>query len=98
MLFPDDNDEMRWVEETSLPTRPKEIRKLYDDFGIIRKGRYGCPVTFNRLTMSWYLNCSKRPNVRCDEYDDFFALRDIRPGEELTVDYWTYSERPARRL
>jgi len=48
--------------------------------------------------MSWYLNeplKSKEPNVGCDpETDDFFAMRDVRLGEELTVDCDTYSEEP----
>jgi SET domain-containing protein len=54
--------------------------------------RYGCPATFNSLTPSWYLNHSTTPNLRCDENYDFFALRTVKPGEELTVDYSTYSE------
>ncbi len=95
-LFSDDNEEMLWIEEKSLPKAPKEIRKLYDDFAVIKGKRYGCPRTFNRLTMAWYLNEPKsgqRPNVLCDsESYDFFALRDIEAGEELTVDYSKYSE------
>lgn len=99
-LFSDDNEEMLWIEEQSLPKAPKEIRKLYDDFAVIKGKRYGCPRTFNRLTMAWYLNEPKsgqRPNVLCDsESYDFFALRDIEVGEELTVDYSKYSEAPPR--
>lgn len=100
-IFRGDNDEMSWVEESRVPRRPKSIWKLYDDFPVRRrdphdkkkKKRYGCPANFNRLTISWYLNESKRPNVRCDpEYFNFFALTDIEPGEELSVDYSTYSE------
>jgi hypothetical protein len=105
-LFVGDNDEMVWVEEDRLPRAPRSVRKLYDDFAVIktvqkgkngRKGRYyGCPLSFNRLTVSWYLNeppKSVEPNVRCDPSSyEFLALRDIEPGEELTVDYSTYSE------
>ncbi len=94
MPFHDDNDEMIWIEDASVPKGPMEIRRLYDDFAIIRSGRYGCPPSFNSLTVSWYLNHSKKPNVRCDENYDFVALKDIRPGEELTVDYSTFSELP----
>jgi hypothetical protein len=104
-LFIGDNDEMVWVERDELPGARTPVRKLYDDFAVIktdeqgkkdRKTRYGCPVSFNQLTMSWYLNeppKSVRPNVRCDPSSyEFFALRDIEPGEELTVAYSTYSE------
>ncbi len=102
-LFPSDCEEMVWKEKSDLPRRPMAIRELYDDFGVVmtdekdKKTRYGCPMNFNRLTVSWYLNRpqkSKKPNVRCDENYNFFALRDINPGEELTVDYRTYSEEP----
>jgi hypothetical protein len=75
-----------------LPKRPKEILRLYEDFAVIKDNRYGCPPTFNRLTMSWYINHSENPNVYCDENYNFFALRDIKPGEELTADYSTYND------
>jgi hypothetical protein len=91
-LFTGDVDEMIWIEKDELGVLPKRIQELYNDFAVLRNGRYGCPLSFNRLTPSWYLNNSKTPNVRCDENYDFVARRTIRPGEELTVDYSTYSE------
>jgi hypothetical protein len=99
-LFSQDSDEMRWIEADSLPA-DKQIRRLYDDFAVVKNGkngrpkRYGCPSHFDRLTTSWYLNDPKpgqKPNVRCNENYDFWALRDIRLGEELTVDSNTYSD------
>ena len=89
---------MVWIEKGDLPGRPRAIRDLYKHFAVIktdekdRKTRYGCPLNFNRLTVSWYLNYSRKPNVRCDESYYFYALRDIERDEELTVDYSTYSE------
>jgi hypothetical protein len=84
---------MRWIEADKLGRLPKEIRRLYEDFGVLKDGRWGCPTSFNRLTPAWYLNESKNPNVACDEHLNFVAKRDIALGEELTVDYTTYSER-----
>jgi len=91
-LFKGDSDEMRWVEEGHLGRLPNEVRRLYMDFAVLKDGRYGCPTSFNRLTQSWYLNESKKPNVICDEHLNFIAGRDISAGEELTVDYSSYSE------
>jgi hypothetical protein len=72
---------------------PKEIKKLYTDFGVLKDGRYGYPVSFNELTPAWHLNRStSAPNVHCDGNYDFFALRDIAVGEELKAAYSTYSE------
>ena len=97
-LFVGDNAEMVWVNKKDVPRAPKSIRKLYEDFPVIRtdprdgETRYGCPLSFNRLTMSWYLNESEDPNVECDEFYNFRATKDIEPSEELTVDYSKYSE------
>jgi len=92
-LFSGDDSGMIWVEEKEIARLPKEIKRLYTDFGVLKEGRYGCPLSFNQLTPAWYLNDSKKaPNVRCDANYDFFARRDIKVGEELTADYSKYSE------
>ena len=93
-IFPDDNGKIVWVNKRKLDGLPPPVRHLYDDFCIIQDGGrvYGCPTSFNRLTVSWFLNSSSRPNVGCDKHYRFFALRDIKAGEELTVDYNTYNE------
>ena len=99
-IFHGDDDEIVWVEKSQLRGLPREIKRLYQDFSIVRrKGNvYGCPENFNRLTVAWYLNCSPHPNVRCDAEYRFFALRDIEAGEELTVDYKAYSESSLSKL
>jgi len=47
-LFADENEELCWIPKASLP-KGKTLRKLYDDFAIIKGDRYGCPTSFNRL-------------------------------------------------
>jgi len=93
-IFYGDDEDLIWIEKSNLKKLPKEMRKLYDDFCVIKDGGklYGCPKNFNLMTVAWYLNSSKSPNVGCDENFNFFALRNIKAGEELTVDYDTYSE------
>ena len=98
-IFPGDNEEVRWVDKAAFKGAPKAVRHLYRDFPVVKGSQYGCPLNFNRLTPSWYINEppeGERPNVRCEaaqgEYD-FYALRDIRAGEELTVVY-DYSDPP----
>jgi hypothetical protein len=90
-IFAGENEEMLWVAEKDLPRRPIQIRKLYDDFTPAKDNWYGCPLSFNRLTPAWYLNDSEDPNVRADRNYDFFALRNIEEGEELTVNSRVYS-------
>jgi hypothetical protein len=92
-IFGGENEEVFWMPKASVP-KSSPFRRLYDDFCIITDRHYGCPVSFNRLTPAWFLNESKKPNARCDENYDFFALRDIAAGAEITVDYATFSKYP----
>jgi len=93
-IFSQDNEPIVWIDKSLVETLPKPLRSLYDDFCIIKGGRYGCPKHFDALTTPWYLNHSEHPNVAIDENYRFQALRDIEAGEELTVDYRTYSDEP----
>lgn len=82
------------VNKNDLPDNPS-LRKLYDDFCVIKGDTYWCPDNFNNMNTSYYLNEDKiSPNMACDDNDEFYALRDIAAGEELTVDYETYSDYP----
>jgi SET domain-containing protein len=80
------------VNASDIKLLPASIKKLYEDFCPLHDGKYECPENFNQLTISWYLNSSKEPNVECRDNLLFYAARDIKPDEELTVDYETYSE------
>lgn len=91
-LFPHDQSELTWIKVDDLPAMHPSHRRLYDDFCVRKGDTYGCPSSFSELTASWYLNHSDSPNVECGSEYRFFALRDISEGEELTVDYRTYSE------
>jgi SET domain-containing protein len=96
-IFEGDKSEVIWFTEKDieLSSLPQPVQKLYKDFCIIlpdgNSKKYGCPDSFNNMPISWYLNESKDPNVACDEDYDFYAIRDIKAEEELTVDYSTYS-------
>lgn len=91
-VFGHDDEPFTSVPESSVKTLPTEMRRLYEDFCVLRRHRYLCPPNFNRLTVSWYLNHCEQPNVRSDESLRFVSLRRIRKGEELTADYREYSE------
>jgi hypothetical protein len=91
-IFYGDDAEMVWIDKSKLKSIPKELKKLYIDFCVKVGNKYGCPKNFNQLTIAWYLNNSKNPNVVCDKNYNFFAKRNIKKGEELTADYSTYSE------
>jgi SET domain-containing protein len=91
-IFSEDNERITWVDESHLQNLPSPLGRLYKDFAIIKGKKYGAPRNFDRLTTAWYLNHSDKPNVAIDKHFRFYALRHIRSGEELTVDYNTYSD------
>lgn len=95
--FPDSNSEHQFVEKEKVANLPPEIKKLYYDFCCDEDGIYYCPKSFNRVDVSWYLNHSKNPNMVFREVGTtfgFFTARDIKDGEELTIDYDTYNDIP----
>jgi SET domain-containing protein len=94
----DSGEEICWIEEEKITKLPKAVRRMYEDFCIIKNGKYGCPRNFNNLTMGWYLNDSPNPNVMVDHGYNLWAIRDIAEGEELTLDSSRFSEQPYRQL
>jgi hypothetical protein len=100
-LFAGDTSKMVKMKQADLEALDPELRSLYEDFCVINDEEYYCPDNFNNMTMGWYLNHSKEDsNVRCvvaaDKMDyEFFSMRRIEKGEELLVDYETYSDLPA---
>jgi len=93
-LFEFDNTNMTWVDAKELENLPPKLKKLYDDFCVIKNNKtvYGCPANFNQLTMAWYMNHSDEPNVKIDKDYNFIANKPIKDGEELTINYNNFSE------
>ncbi len=92
-IFLNDNTKMIWIDQSEVGKLEPELKKLYDDFCVVKGKKYGCPESFNQLTVGWYLNNdAANPNVFCDKNYDFYSLREIKIGEELTVDYSKYSD------
>lgn len=52
---------------------------------------YICPEHFNRVEMGWYVNHSLKPNIEKRE-DGFHAIADIKPGDEIVMDYNSLGE------
>ncbi len=55
-------------------------------------GKLLCPKFFNRMDIGNYLNHSEDPNLRYEKGKGYFALRDIKAGEELFANYRELSE------
>jgi hypothetical protein len=75
-----------------------EVRQMYADFCPTRDGNFVAPADFNQLTMSWYMNHSTNANVIADENLQFTTRRPIAIGEELTVNYTSFSDDAPMRI
>ena len=95
-IWPQDKDLMgKLVRKVDVDKLPAAIRQMYHDFSPFNKKEqaYEAPPCFNLIWPAWYLNHSKdNPNVKVNEEMLFFAVRDIEVGEELLVDYTTFSD------
>jgi len=91
-VFEPDDDALVSVPAEVTKTLPIEMRRLYEDFCVLKGDMYECPSTFNRLNPAWFLNNSNDPNMAADSNLKFYAIQDIKAGEELTAEYGTYSD------
>ena len=79
-------EDSRWVPLKKAHASPH--KKLFQRFGIRTTGGYWAPIDFLRISVGWYMNHSEMPNLQSDDGDvTYYALRDIEPGEEVTIDY-----------
>lgn len=62
-------------------------KALCNRYAVQHKVGYSCPKTFLRMSLGWYLNHSKKPNVIIDRHGRCKSTRHINTGEEITIDY-----------
>jgi SET domain-containing protein len=81
------------IPDAEVQSLPAPLKKLYTDFAIQMEkgGEWVGPLCFDDMSTGWYVNHSKTPNINISKEYYYTALRDILVGEELTVDYDTYS-------
>ena len=79
-------EDSRWIPLAKAHASPQAT--LIKRFGIRQAGGYWVPLDFLRISVGWYMNHSETPNLQSDDGDvTYFALKDIPPGVEVTMDY-----------
>jgi SET domain-containing protein len=82
-----------WIKLTiaEVEALPKHSRDLVENHCLFDEGYYYVPdYGFKLVDLVIYLNHSDTPNVISINEGEFFeAIRDIKTGEELLVDYGT---------
>lgn len=65
---------------------PKEAREFYNNYAVESKEKEG-ELMLN-TDNGRFINHSKNPNIKSIGFrKDLVAIRDINPGEEITIDY-----------
>jgi hypothetical protein len=85
-LFP--GPEQRFVPHEKPGTNTL-LEKFCRWYGLEDSRGFHVPHDFGCMEIGWYLNHSGSPNAYHEENYDYVASRDIRAGEEITIDYET---------
>jgi len=65
-----------------------EVPEAFKKFCVyINESECLCPERFDRMEIGWYLNHSHEPNIRKLADSHVVAVRDIKPGDEILMDY-----------
>lgn len=89
----EDTEYVSVTKEELAGTHPEALRVI-KDLLVFADGCYWIPKQgVQTLCISHFLNHSENPNLTTSrEAENFFAIRDIKTGEELTVDYTIFDE------
>lgn len=80
LLFPKGNTQKK-----------KNPSKEEKEYCIKVENRWICPKNFHQMSVGWFLNHSSKPNLAHNNLK-WYSIKNIRKGEELTIDYKTVGE------
>ncbi len=86
-VFGDEDNE----GDVSIVRKKEDVPEFFRSYCVDRGNTMMCPKDFGCMEVGWHINHSKTPNTHHHNYE-FFALRDIKAGEEITIDYNTLEE------
>ncbi|MFN8243202.1 MAG: SET domain-containing protein [Ferruginibacter sp.] len=86
---PDPADEWLTLSRAEVDSLPGHSRFLIGNYCLFDEENYYVPARgFKKMDLSLFLNHADEPNIRSIHDGDYFeALRDIKAGEELFLDY-----------
>lgn len=79
-------------DDISVIRRKKDVPEFFRQYCVSQGDILHCPKDFGRMEIGWYINHSKTPNAYHRDYCYYYALRDIKAGEEITIDYNSLEE------
>ena len=82
-------------EETEPPRgihrKREDVPEPFNNYCLSRGDILRCPRDFGHMEVGWYMNHSDDPTVYQKDLN-YYALRNIQSGEEITVDYNSFNE------
>ena len=85
------NDKSEWIKisKAEIETLPQHSKAIVENFCLYDAEHYFVPeYGFKMVDLVIFLNHDENPNiVSINDGEDFEALRDIKAGEELFIDY-----------
>ena len=86
---PDDASEWITVSKNEVEALPAHAQFLVGNYCLYDEANYFVPAKgFKKIDISLFLNHADEPNIiSIDDGDYFEAIRDIKEGEELVIDY-----------
>jgi len=86
---PDDASEWITVSKNEIEILPAHAQFLVGNYCLYDEENYFVPAQgFKKIDLSLFLNHSDEPNIISVNDGDYFeAIRDIKEGEELLIDY-----------
>ena len=90
-MFSKANDAEQWisVSKTEVESLPAHAKALIENYCLYDEENYFVPdYGFKKMDLVNFLNHSDTPNIVSINDGEFFeAIRDIKKGEELVIDY-----------
>lgn len=86
---PTDHDEWLKVPKTTVAALPQHAQDLIENYCLFDTDHYFIPeYGFKKMDLVNFLNHADNPNIISINDGDYFeAIRDIKKGEELVIDY-----------
>ncbi len=75
----------------SVVRNKKDVPDFFRQYCVDEGEILYCPKDFGCMEVGWHLNHSKTPNAYHRNFE-YYALRDIKEGEEITIDYNSLEE------
>ncbi len=70
----------------STAKKNKQLYQMCENYCAETKNYYACPINFGAMSVLWYLNHSKKPNLKAIK-NGWITKNTIKKGQELTIDY-----------